>query len=98
MHLPLSAGRMVMLWSLLRDLKAFLSWMVRLERCILSNVRSADTVILICSASASVSLFFLMADSVAVIILRQLTSPHVYLHVSTVICTKYTFVSNKMYV
>ena len=66
MHLPLSAGRMVMLGSLLSAEIAFLSSMVILEEYIFALVRVADTLSWICSASEELSLLILIADSVAV--------------------------------
>ncbi len=67
MHLPLSAGRIVIFLSLLRDVTAFLSCRVRLEGGALAPDRVADTLTLSCSALVPVRLFFLIADSVAVI-------------------------------
>ena len=66
MYLPLSAGRMVKLGSLLRVEIAFLSAMVILEGGIFALARVADTWSQICSASEELSLLILIADSVAV--------------------------------
>jgi len=43
MHLPLSAGKIVMLWSLLRDVTAFLSCGVRFKGGVLALERTAVT-------------------------------------------------------
>ena len=63
-YLPLSAGRMVKLGSLLRVEIAFLSAMVILEGGIFALARVADTWSQICSASEELSLLILIADSV----------------------------------
>lgn len=52
--------------SLLSVVTALLSWMVRLEGGTLAVERAADTLSLSCSASVEERLFFLIADSVAV--------------------------------
>lgn len=41
-HLPLSAGRIVMLGSILRDVRALLSWVVRLEGGSLAFDRASE--------------------------------------------------------
>lgn len=56
-----------------RDVRALLSWKVRLEGGAFALERAAETFNLSCSASEMVSWLFLMADSVAVIRLIQIS-------------------------
>lgn len=65
-HLPLSAGGLVMFLSFLRDTLSFVSLMVRFEGVALALGGVADTISLSCSPSVSFRLFFLTANSVPV--------------------------------
>lgn len=58
-QLPLSAGWMVMFWSLLSDITAFLSLIVRLEGDAFVLESAADTFNLSCSAVLPLSFFSL---------------------------------------
>lgn len=57
MHLPLSAGRIVMLWYCCRDVTALPSYKVRLAEGGLALETGTDTFILSCSVSVSQVIF-----------------------------------------
>lgn len=65
MHLPLSAGKIVMLGSLCSVFSASLSWLEMLDGGNLALKSAADTLSLSCSVSGN--LFLLMANSAAVV-------------------------------
>ena len=66
MHLPLTYGRTVIFWSLISHVTAFLSWMVGMQGVAFVLERADDTFNLPRFASVSDRFFFLMAESVAV--------------------------------